>query len=652
MKRAWWLGLLLVGCGGAAAKPARPTSNISASTMAHDVAPPAASEDEGPIPIAGDDPTWGSRTAPVTVVEFADFQCPYCSRVEGTLDELKRLYGPNKLRIVWKNNPLPFHPSARLLAEMSQGVFALGGPDAFWTFHHATMSGMARSSEEEVGDEQLRAFVGNTVDRARLVDGLTKRTWSAKVDRDMKLAGSLGAHGTPSFFVNGTLISGAQSVRTFRDVIDGEAQKASAKLESGVPAERIHLTMAAENRANAPVEEPDKEEDPSKITTIHRLSLGKTVIATGPADALVTLVEFGDFDCPFTRKVEPVVQKLRAQYPKDLRLVWKHHPLPFHGQAANASQLAMQARDKGGEKSFWTAHDKLLAGTGPLAETSLDALARELGVVRNAKDANKYALVFQADEELADDFEVSGTPTFFINGRRIVGAHEEDTFVKVIEQELTRARAEVAKGVKPPKLYEALIKDGKGPQEPEKKSVEAAPTAPSTGNAKATVTITEFSDFQCPYCQRADETMTKVMHDYDGRVRRVFRHLPLPFHSHAHLAAEAAMEAYKQKGADGFFKMHDLLFANQKDGLERAALDRYAGQLGLDMKRFGDALDGGAHKAEVDADAQAAQKADIHGTPAFLINGYYVSGAQPYRKFKRIIDRALSEASHPVRSAR
>ena len=78
---------------------------------------------------------WGKRDAPVTIVEYSDFQCPYCSRVEPTLDQVRTAYGPDKVRIVWRNNPLPFHQNAKPAAEAAQGVFALAGSDGFWKFH-------------------------------------------------------------------------------------------------------------------------------------------------------------------------------------------------------------------------------------------------------------------------------------------------------------------------------------------------------------------------------------------------------------------------------------------------------------------------------------------------------------------------------------
>jgi predicted DsbA family dithiol-disulfide isomerase len=91
--------------------------------------------------------------------------------------------------------------------------------------------------------------------------------------------------------------------------------------------------------------------------------------------------------------------------------------------------------------------------------------------------------------------------------------------------------------------------------------------------------------------------------------------------------------------------MHELLFQHQRDpnGLERPALESYATQIGLNLARFNAALDQRTHQAAVEADAYLAKQADINGTPAFVINGYFLSGAQPYAAFKRLVEHALDD---------
>src|SRR5262249_41851009 len=133
--------------------------------------------------------------------------------------------------------------------------------------------------------------------------------------------------------------------------------------------------------------------------------------------------------------------------------------------------------------------------------------------------------------------------------------------------------------------------------------------------------------------------------EFHGRLRIVWRNLPLSMHKDAEAAAEAAMEAFKQKGNKGFWAMHDLLLANQAQprGLERSALLSYADQVKLDVSKFGVAIDTSAHQAQIEADLKAASDASITGTPTFVINGYLLSGAMPIVKFRKTIKLALSE---------
>jgi protein-disulfide isomerase len=301
--------------------------------------------------------------------------------------------------------------------------------------------------------------------------------------------------------------------------------------------------------------------------------------------------------------------------------------------------MALEARAQKGDKGFWEAHDKLFESQPKLEDADIEKVAEEMKLdmakVKAAMKDHKYKKEIDADMDLADDVQASGTPHMFINGRRLVGAQPQNKFEAIIDEE-------IKKGL----TYEAAQKDAKGPPEPEKKAVAAPPAgSPWKGNDKAKVVIQEFSDFQCPFCSRVEPTVKQIMDTYGDKVKIVWRHKPLPFHADAPLASEAAHEAFKQKGADGFWKMHDVLFQNQAgDGIKRPALEKYAQEQGLDLAKFKAALDNDAHKAVIDADSKVADDAGISGTPAFVINGYFVSGAQPFPKFKKLIDRALKEA--------
>ncbi|HEY3585945.1 MAG TPA: thioredoxin domain-containing protein [Myxococcaceae bacterium] len=168
--------------------------------------------------------------------------------------------------------------------------------------------------------------------------------------------------------------------------------------------------------------------------------------------------------------------------------------------------------------------------------------------------------------------------------------------------------------------------------------ISVAADGPARGPKDAPVTIVEFSDFECPYCGAAHDTVDQVMNTYAGKVRLVYRQFPLNFHPHAAKAAEASLCAADQ---GKFWEYHDVLFKNQKK-LEPADLKAHASEVGMDAQKFDQCLDSGDKKKAVDADQQAGLAAGVGGTPAFFINGIFLNGAQPIDEFKKVIDGELA----------
>ena len=172
---------------------------------------------------------------------------------------------------------------------------------------------------------------------------------------------------------------------------------------------------------------------------------------------------------------------------------------------------------------------------------------------------------------------------------------------------------------------------------PELPRIEVEAKGATRGPANAPVTIVEFSDFQCPYCGREYPVVERLMKEYDGKVRLVFRHFPLDFHPFAQKAAEAGACAQEQ---GKFWELHDKMFTNQAK-LAVEDLKGYAKSLGMDAAKFDKCLDGGEKKTQVDDDLKAGAAAGVQGTPAFFINGLFVNGAQPYEQMKQTVDREL-----------
>ena len=631
------------------------SGEITADNASSSASPGAWDDSESPVPISSKDPMWGKRDAPVTIVQYSDFQCPFCSRVEPTMDQVKTTYGPDKVRIIWKDNPLPFHQNAKPAAEAAQGVFAMAGNDAFWKFHDTAFKNQSDLST----DSYVKwATAAGVKDAAAFKAGLDSHKWADKVDADLNAGKAAGVQGTPAFYVNGVFINGAQPFDNFKSTIDAELSKAQAKIASGTPKSRVYIEMTKENKKNTPPPAKQDEGEKEDTTSVFKVPVGNSPVL-GNANALVTIIEFSDFQCPFCSRVEPTLKAVRDKYGDKVRLVWKNEPLPFHPAAEPAAEAAMEVMAEKGVKGFWDAHDKFYAAQSTIAngkDANLDAIvkiATDAGAsadkVKKAIDNHTWKKLIDADSDLSEDFQASGTPHFFINGRRLVGAQPEEKFDKIIDEEITKAQGLIAKGTKPSEVYDALTKDGKGPPEPEKKDLpKNLPTNdPARGNMHAKVVIHEWSDFQCPFCGRVEPTVAQVMKDYGDRIKFVWHDLPLPMHADAPLAAEAGREAYAQKGPKAFWDMHDKLFANQQK-IKRDDLDGYAKDQGLNMDKWKAALDGSTHQAEIDAAKKSGNSAGINGTPAFIIapvgatSGYFINGAQAYGKFRKVIELALA----------
>jgi protein-disulfide isomerase len=176
-----------------------------------------------------------------------------------------------------------------------------------------------------------------------------------------------------------------------------------------------------------------------------------------------------------------------------------------------------------------------------------------------------------------------------------------------------------------------------GAAEPPAATIEPTMTR---GPAAAPVTILEWSDFQCPFCQQAQDTMARLLGEFPDSVRLVFKDFPLRSHEGALPAALAARCA----GAQGrFWEYHDLLFVAQP-AFSREELLGYARRLGLDVPRFTECLDAARFRDAVAADQREGRAAGVRATPTFFVNGEKIEGALPIEEFRDAIRRALRDA--------
>src|SRR5215471_17476794 len=173
-------------------------------------------------------PIEGPESAQVTIVEFSDFQCPFCGRVVDTVKQIEKAYG-KKVRIQFRNNPLPFHDKAQLAAE---AAVAAGAQGKFWEMHDKMFANQQKLDRPDL--EGYAKEIG--LDMTKFKAALDQGTGKAQIQADKALAAQIGASGTPSFFINGRPVRGAVPFDTFKKTIDEEISNANAMIKSGTAA--------------------------------------------------------------------------------------------------------------------------------------------------------------------------------------------------------------------------------------------------------------------------------------------------------------------------------------------------------------------------------------------------------------------------------
>ncbi|HYQ80717.1 MAG TPA: thioredoxin domain-containing protein, partial [Anaeromyxobacteraceae bacterium] len=384
--------------------------------------PPAASK----VPIRPDDPVKGGKSAKVTLVVFSDFQCPFCARVEPTLKQLEDGY-KGDLRIVWKNQPLPMHPQAMPAALAAEAAREQG---KFWPMHDLMFQNQQQLAPPVY--EQWAKQLG--LDLRKYKAAAESPAAKARVEEDMKLGSSVGANGTPTSFVNCRQLVGAVPVDAFKRLVDEEIKKADELIKKGarldgafydrICDENLKAVAAAAGAAPAaPQAVAIRPDDPVR----------------GNPRAPVTLVEFSDFQCPFCSRALPTLQQVQQTYGSQVRVVWKHQPLAMHPQAMPAALAAEAAREQG---KFWEMHDKLFQNQQALDPQSLERYAKEVGLdlprFRAAQQDPKLKARVEEDQALAARLGISGTPTFMVNGEKVVGALPFERFKEVIDAQLQK----------------------------------------------------------------------------------------------------------------------------------------------------------------------------------------------------------------------
>lgn len=456
---------VVVPADGNSQEPALATARVDDAPGAE---PVNAEPDRSVFELSSEDPSMGRPDALVTLVMFGDLQCPFTQRAFDTLDALMKRYGDRDLRVVWKHLPLDFHKEAAPAAEASVAVHKLGGSPAFFCFVSEIFA-----NQRGMGPAAYQTAAGKCGVSPAAMDAEVRAGYPArKVEADKRVSQAAGVRGTPHSFLNGLTVSGAQPIDKFAEAVDAEREEARAALSSGVSPMALHAHRVATNFSKAAVRPSTPSNPPPAAqpdTTVFQVPVGQSPVL-GSANALVTIVMFQDFQCPFCKRSAATIEQLRKEYGNELRVVLKHNPLPFHPQAMPAAHLAMEARAQKGNPGFWQAHDALFA-EAHLDDAMLDQVARDLRLnpqaVRTALTSNRHQAAIDADMQLAKQLGATGTPTFFINGRKLTGAQPIESFRTLIDEVLTTARGLTQRGVPRSRVYAEAIKNGvTGPASP------------------------------------------------------------------------------------------------------------------------------------------------------------------------------------------
>jgi protein-disulfide isomerase len=268
---------------------------------------------------------------------------------------------------------------------------------------------------------------------------------------------------------------------------------------------------------------------------------------------------------------------------------------------------------------------------------ALDEMVGDALIEREAKERGIDPAALTAQEitsKAAPVTDAEVTAWYQANQSRVQGAPIDQVRAPIsnlLKQQRTQARREAFLDLLKKKTAVTIALD------PPRQAVAEA-GRPARGPAGAPIEMIEFSDFQCPYCLKANPTVTQVLNTYGDRIRFVYRNYPLPNHPYARPAAEAAQCANEQ---GKFWPYHDRLFANQQR-LTVPDLKQHAAEVGLDTAKFNACLDSHKYASVVEKDIAIGNESGVDGTPAFFINGRMISGAQPFEAFKRIIDEELA----------
>ena len=503
----------------------------------------------------------GAARRSVTIVEFADFQCPFCARARPTLSRAPRDVRPGQRSASsGRTARSPFHPNAR--ARRRGGARACSrsaGDDAFWRFHDAAFA--------DQGDARARRATSSGRRQAGVtdVDGVPRRPRRPPVGRGGRRRparghGSSASSGRRRSSSTASASSGAQPFETFQKLVDEQLAKAQAKVAAR------HAARARLRRARRARTAPRSRGRRTRTTTSRRHDDGvqgprrRRARCAGAPTALVTIVEFADFQCPFCVRAEATLEALRDEVRRQAarRLQERAAAVPPARRAGRRGG-ARGARGEGRRGVLDDARRALRRRSATSATTTLAQLARELGA---RPDAVKAAIAKHT--HATRQHRRRRRPGRRLRGERHAallhqrsaprrGAAEGEVRGDHRRGDREGAGARRRRHARPAALYDALTKDGKGPPEPEKRTLSARSRRrdPARGQPRgAKVTMHEWSRLPVPVLRaRRADAATQVVKDYgDADEVRVARSAAPDAPGRAARGAGGARGAVQQKG--------------------------------------------------------------------------------------------------------
>ncbi|MBZ5714639.1 DsbA family protein [Nannocystis pusilla] len=404
--------------------------------------------------LRGDEPQLGPNDALVTVVEYSDFQCPYCAKVTDPLKDAMGTY-EGDVRLIFKHYPLPGHTAAPGAA---QAAWAAHQQGKFWEMHDLLFA-----NQKQLDDKSLEGHAQKLgLDVAKFNADRTSDAAKAAVDSDYTSGGKAGATGTPYFLVNGRPYSGSLPAKQWREIFEYEREQARQLESQGTPRAEVYGALMKDAKDQrgpgaGPGKAPSQRDDGPDPSKTYRVPLDARP-QWGPDDALVTIVEFSDFQCPFCKRVNGAIEDVKKNYPSDVRIVFRQRPLAMHPQARIGARAMLAAHRQG---KAWEMHDRLFQSPSDMSEEAVKNHAQELGL-----DVAMFELDLAAaeteqmvkdDEAVANRLRSGGTPSFFINGRFLSGAQPYESFKALIEEEKAKAQKLVDEGTPRAQVYEKIM---------------------------------------------------------------------------------------------------------------------------------------------------------------------------------------------------